>query len=76
MGLTLSLPTPSLSVCWQINTFGDPFFLAVKEGETLVFVKKRIQDKLQIADEEFAKVRACVCVCVRVCVYEFVCVCV
>ena len=45
-----------------------------------MFVKKRIQDKLQIADEEFAKVcvRHTVCVsvraCVRACVRAFVCV--
>ncbi|KAI3866554.1 hypothetical protein MKX03_014825 [Papaver bracteatum] len=35
--------------------FGEPFFLAVHEGETLDAVKLRVQKKLQIPDEEFAK---------------------
>ncbi|XP_026420599.1 ubiquitin carboxyl-terminal hydrolase 12-like [Papaver somniferum] len=35
--------------------FGEPFFLAVHEGETLDAVKLRIQKKLQVLDEEFAK---------------------
>ena len=40
----------------QIQNFGDPFFLLVREGETLAEVKKRIQSKLQVSDEEFSKV--------------------
>jgi len=39
----------------QIQNFGDPFFLLVREGETLAEVKKRIQSKLQVSDEEFSK---------------------
>ncbi|KAI3951352.1 hypothetical protein MKW92_031050 [Papaver armeniacum] len=35
--------------------FGEPFFLAVHEGETLDAVKLRVQKKLQVPDEEFAK---------------------
>ncbi|XP_073352642.1 ubiquitin C-terminal hydrolase 12 isoform X19 [Aegilops tauschii subsp. strangulata] len=40
----------------QIQNFGDPFFLAICEGETLAEVKGRIQRKLQVPDEEFSKV--------------------
>lgn len=40
----------------QIQNFGDPFFLLVREGETLAEVKKRIQIKLQVSAEEFSKV--------------------
>jgi ubiquitin carboxyl-terminal hydrolase 7 len=40
----------------QIQNFGDPFFLAIREGETLAEVKGRIQRKLQVSDEEFSKV--------------------
>jgi len=40
----------------QIQNFGDPFFLLVREGETLAEVKKRIQSKLRVSDEEFSKV--------------------
>ncbi|VAH91713.1 unnamed protein product [Triticum turgidum subsp. durum] len=39
----------------QIQNFGDPFFLAIREGETLAEVKSRIQRKLQVPDEEFSK---------------------
>ncbi|KAI4995948.1 hypothetical protein ZWY2020_040450, partial [Hordeum vulgare] len=39
----------------QIQNFGDPFFLAIHEGETLAEVKGRIQRKLQVPDEEFSK---------------------
>ncbi|TVU24932.1 hypothetical protein EJB05_27399, partial [Eragrostis curvula] len=39
----------------QIQNFGDPFLLVVREGETLAEVKKRIQGKLQVPDEEFSK---------------------
>uniref|UniRef100_M8CIJ2 ubiquitinyl hydrolase 1 n=1 Tax=Aegilops tauschii TaxID=37682 RepID=M8CIJ2_AEGTA len=39
----------------QIQNFGDPFFLAICEGETLAEVKGRIQRKLQVPDEEFSK---------------------
>ncbi|XP_026415216.1 ubiquitin carboxyl-terminal hydrolase 12-like isoform X1 [Papaver somniferum] len=39
----------------QVQNFGEPFFLIIHEGETLGAVKLRIQKKLQIPDEEFAK---------------------
>uniref|UniRef100_A0A0E0F6V7 ubiquitinyl hydrolase 1 n=1 Tax=Oryza meridionalis TaxID=40149 RepID=A0A0E0F6V7_9ORYZ len=39
----------------QIQNFGDPFYLAIREGETLAEVKERIQKKLQVPDEEFCK---------------------
>ncbi|XP_026431120.1 ubiquitin carboxyl-terminal hydrolase 13-like isoform X1 [Papaver somniferum] len=37
--------------------FGEPFFLVIHEGETLDAVKLRIQKKLQVPDEEFAKLK-------------------
>ncbi|KAI3952853.1 hypothetical protein MKW92_019982 [Papaver armeniacum] len=40
---------------YGVNKFGEPFFLAIHEGETLDAVKMRIQKKLQVPDEEFAK---------------------
>ena len=40
----------------QVQNFGEPFFLVIHEGETLAQVKMRIQKKLQVPDEEFAKV--------------------
>ncbi|XP_071724792.1 ubiquitin C-terminal hydrolase 12-like isoform X2 [Rutidosis leptorrhynchoides] len=39
----------------QIQNFGEPFFLVIHEGETLAEIKVRIQKKLQVPDEEFAK---------------------
>ncbi|KAG6772362.1 hypothetical protein POTOM_023767 [Populus tomentosa] len=39
----------------QVQNFGEPFFLVIHEGETLAQVKMRIQKKLQVPDEEFAK---------------------
>ncbi|XP_065870951.1 ubiquitin C-terminal hydrolase 12-like isoform X1 [Euphorbia lathyris] len=39
----------------QVQNFGEPFFLVIHEGETLSEVKARIQKKLQVPDEEFAK---------------------
>ncbi|XP_042453329.1 ubiquitin C-terminal hydrolase 13-like isoform X2 [Zingiber officinale] len=39
----------------QVQNFGEPFFLVIKEGEALADVKLRIQKKLQVPDEEFAK---------------------
>uniref|UniRef100_A0A7N0VJD6 ubiquitinyl hydrolase 1 n=1 Tax=Kalanchoe fedtschenkoi TaxID=63787 RepID=A0A7N0VJD6_KALFE len=38
-----------------IQHFGDPFLLSIHEDETLADVKKRIQKKLWVPDEEFAK---------------------
>ena len=40
----------------QILNFGEPFFLVIREGETLAEIKVRIQKKLQVPDEEFPKV--------------------
>lgn len=42
----------------QVQNFGEPFFLVVRENETLVDAKERIRKKLLVADEEFAKVLA------------------
>ncbi|XP_015571890.1 ubiquitin C-terminal hydrolase 12 isoform X2 [Ricinus communis] len=39
----------------QVQNFGEPFFLVIHEGETLSEVKVRVQKKLQVPDEEFAK---------------------
>ncbi|KAJ4720519.1 Ubiquitin carboxyl-terminal hydrolase 12 [Melia azedarach] len=39
----------------QVQNFGEPFFLVIREGETLGDVKVRIQKKLQVPDEEFSK---------------------
>ncbi|XP_060968980.1 ubiquitin C-terminal hydrolase 12-like isoform X3 [Cannabis sativa] len=39
----------------QVQNFGEPFFLVIREDETLAEVKVRIQKKLQVPDEEFAK---------------------
>ncbi|XP_050281147.1 ubiquitin C-terminal hydrolase 12-like isoform X18 [Quercus robur] len=39
----------------QVQNFGEPFFLVIREGETLAEVKERIQKKLQVPDEEFSK---------------------
>jgi len=39
----------------QVQNFGEPFFLVIHEGEPLSEVKARIQKKLQVSDEDFAK---------------------
>lgn len=39
-----------------MTNFGEPFFFVLHEGETLVEVKARIQKRLHVPDEEFAKV--------------------
>ncbi|XP_042455925.1 ubiquitin C-terminal hydrolase 13-like isoform X3 [Zingiber officinale] len=39
----------------QVQNFGEPFFLVIKEGETLTDIKIRIQKKLQVPDDEFSK---------------------
>jgi len=39
----------------MVQNFGEPFFLVIREGETLSDVKERIQKKLQVPDEEFSK---------------------
>ncbi|XP_026426184.1 ubiquitin carboxyl-terminal hydrolase 12-like isoform X3 [Papaver somniferum] len=47
--------TKDASQTQMVQNFGEPFFLIIHEGETLGAVKFRIQKKLQIPDEEFAK---------------------
>ncbi|WOL20666.1 ubiquitin carboxyl-terminal hydrolase 12 isoform X9 [Canna indica] len=39
----------------MIQNFGEPFLLVIHEDETLAEVKVRIQNKLQVPDEEFSK---------------------
>ncbi|KAL2900926.1 Ubiquitin carboxyl-terminal hydrolase 12, partial [Bienertia sinuspersici] len=39
----------------QVQNFGEPFFLVIREGETLAEIKVRIQKKLNVPDEEFSK---------------------
>ncbi|CAM8973806.1 unnamed protein product [Rhodiola kirilowii] len=39
----------------QVQNFGEPFFLVIHEGETVAEIKVRIQQKLQVPDEEFSK---------------------
>ncbi|MCO5571925.1 hypothetical protein L7F22_025676 [Adiantum nelumboides] len=38
-----------------VQNFGEPFFLVIKEDETLNSVKECIQKKLEVLDEDFAK---------------------
>ncbi|KAL9675747.1 hypothetical protein QQ045_003953 [Rhodiola kirilowii] len=38
-----------------IQNFGDPFLLVIREDETLADIKKRIQKKLRVSDEELVK---------------------
>lgn len=45
-----------LDVPQQVQNFGEPFFLVIHEGETLEEIKNRIQKKLHVSDEDFAKV--------------------
>jgi hypothetical protein len=40
----------------QIQNFGDPFLMVIREGETAAEVMERIQRKLRVPDEEFSKV--------------------
>ncbi|KAK2449093.1 ubiquitin carboxyl-terminal hydrolase [Trifolium repens] len=39
----------------SIENFGDPFLLVILGGETLASIKLRIQEKLQVTNEEFSK---------------------
>ncbi|XP_015620102.1 ubiquitin C-terminal hydrolase 12 isoform X3 [Oryza sativa Japonica Group] len=39
----------------QIQNFGDPFLLVIREGETAAEILERIQKKLRVPDEEFSK---------------------
>ena len=40
----------------QIQNFGDPFLMVIREGETAAEVMERIQRKLRVPDDEFSKV--------------------
>ncbi|KAG2629395.1 hypothetical protein PVAP13_3KG431800 [Panicum virgatum] len=39
----------------QIQNFGDPFLMVIREGDTAAEVMERIQRKLRVPDEEFSK---------------------
>ncbi|AQK39721.1 Ubiquitin carboxyl-terminal hydrolase 13 [Zea mays] len=39
----------------QIQNFGDPFLMVIREGETAAEVMERIQRKLRVPDDEFSK---------------------
>ncbi|KAH7439804.1 hypothetical protein KP509_04G077200 [Ceratopteris richardii] len=39
----------------MIQNFGEPFFLVIKDDETLACVKDRIKNKLDVPDDEFSK---------------------
>ncbi|KAK4757395.1 hypothetical protein SAY87_018696 [Trapa incisa] len=41
----------------KVDNFGEPFLLVIHEDETLAEVKVRVQNKLQVSDEEFEKWR-------------------
>ncbi|KAJ0974146.1 hypothetical protein J5N97_016111 [Dioscorea zingiberensis] len=45
----------------MIQNFGEPFFLVIREDETLSDVKVRIQKKLQVPDEEYSKWKFAFC---------------
>jgi hypothetical protein len=40
----------------HIDYYGEPFFFLIRDGETLSDIKVRIQKKLLVSDEQFAKV--------------------
>jgi hypothetical protein len=44
-----------------IHSFGDPFCIKVSESDTVGMIKPRIQAKLGISDEEFAKWKLAMC---------------
>ncbi|GJN10199.1 hypothetical protein PR202_ga28273 [Eleusine coracana subsp. coracana] len=39
----------------QVQNFGEPFFMVIREDETLSSIKERIQKKLKVPDEDFSK---------------------
>lgn len=53
MSITFFWP---LFLLQQVHNFGDPFILVIHEGETLEEMKTRIQKKLHVPDDDFAKV--------------------
>lgn len=38
-----------------VTVFGDPIWIKVKKGDTLKDMKRRVQAKLEVPDEEFAR---------------------
>ena len=40
----------------QVQNFGEPFFMVIREDEILSSIKERIQKKLKVPDEDFSKV--------------------
>ncbi|KAI3856932.1 hypothetical protein MKX03_012340 [Papaver bracteatum] len=50
----------------HVEHFGEPFLLAIHEGEILNAVKLRIQKKLQVPDEEFSKWKFAIVSCMGV----------
>lgn len=49
----------------QVHFFGDPFLLRVADTDTLADVRPQIQQKLGIADDEFAKWKFAACASLR-----------
>eukprot|EP00003_Mantamonas_plastica_P012326 TRINITY_DN2224_c0_g1_i30.p1 TRINITY_DN2224_c0_g1~~TRINITY_DN2224_c0_g1_i30.p1 ORF type:complete len:1001 (-),score=396.75 TRINITY_DN2224_c0_g1_i30:177-3179(-) len=49
-----------------LRLFGDPFFMVLRKGETIAEVKKRIQDKLALTDEEFEGYKIALCSFLRI----------
>ncbi|CAM0905418.1 unnamed protein product [Alopecurus aequalis] len=39
----------------QVQNFGEPFFMVIREDETLSSIKERLQKKLKVSDEDFSK---------------------
>ncbi|XP_066396753.1 ubiquitin C-terminal hydrolase 12-like isoform X2 [Miscanthus floridulus] len=39
----------------QVQNFGEPFFMVIREDEILSSIKERIQKKLKVPDEDFSK---------------------
>ncbi|KAL2248127.1 UNVERIFIED_CONTAM: hypothetical protein Sindi_2665000, partial [Sesamum indicum] len=40
----------------RIKTLAEPFLFMINDGETLSRISVRVQNKLQVRDEEFSKV--------------------
>ncbi|KAF7022211.1 hypothetical protein CFC21_035024 [Triticum aestivum] len=43
------------SAAGQVQNFGEPFFMVIREDETLSSIKERLQKKLKVSDEDFSK---------------------
>ncbi|XBJ00831.1 hypothetical protein VPH35_020631 [Triticum aestivum] len=39
----------------QVQNFGEPFFMVIREDETLSSIKECLQKKLKVSDEDFSK---------------------